>query len=64
MNIMVFGGITSNCNVITPFIFPCDLRFSTETYIKFLEEEEVLAWVKTGLLEDPVSVITFLNHAL
>ena len=37
-NIMVFGLVTSNSDVMSPSIFPHGLKLNTEAYIKFLME--------------------------
>ena len=41
---MVFGVVTSNGDVTSPFIFPNDLTLNPVAYIKCLEEV-VLAWI-------------------
>ena len=35
---MVFGIVTTHGDVMSPFIFPRDLRLNPQAYIKFLEE--------------------------
>ena len=45
VNIMVFGMVTSNGDVMPPFFFAHGLRLNTEAYIKCLEEV-VLPWIK------------------
>ena len=50
---MVLGVITSDGDVIPPFIFPHGLTPNMETYIKYLEEV-LLTWIERGLLEDPM----------
>ena len=38
VHIMVFGLVTSDGDIMPPFIFPHGLRFNTEAYIKCLEK--------------------------
>ena len=42
---MVFGVVTSDGNVMLPFIFPHSIRFNTEAYIKCLEKV-VQLWIE------------------
>ena len=59
---MVFGMVTSDGDVIPPFIYPHGLRLNKEAYIKCLEG--VVPTGSTGwLLEDPMSGNRTLSHA-
>lgn len=51
-NIMVFGVVTSDGDVMPPFMFPQGLRLNTDGYIKCLEEV-VLPWIKGVAGERP-----------
>ena len=45
IHIMMFRVVTSNDNVMTPFIFPHDVTLKPQAYIKYLEKV-VLSWIK------------------
>ena len=49
---MVFGMVTSNGDIMPPFIFPHSLRLNTEAHIKYLEEI-VLAWIERVAAGEP-----------
>ena len=38
VHIMVFGMVTSNVDIMPPFMFPCNFIHNTEAYIRYLEE--------------------------
>ena len=50
----VFGVVTSNGDVIPPFIFPYSLRLNMEPYIKF-QEEVMWPWIKRVTIKRPIS---------
>ena len=52
VHIRAFGMVTSNGDLIPPFIFPYGIRLNKEAYIKCLEEI-VMPWIKRE--EDPIS---------
>lgn len=61
VNINACGVITSDNNIMSPFIFPNGLRFNTEDYIKCLEEV-LLSWVNRMAVENPLFDNQTLQH--
>ena len=53
VHIMMFGLVTSDNDIMSPFIFPNGLRLNMEAYIKYLEEV-MLPGSRGWLLEDPM----------
>ena len=45
VNIMMFGKVTSNDDIMLPFIFPNGIRINMKAYIKCLEEV-ILPWIE------------------
>ena len=50
---MVFGVVTSNGDIMPPFIFLHGFKLNMEIYIKFLEEV-VLLWIKWVVAARPI----------